>query len=98
MKVKVGSGDDAGSVAAVRAAVGPDVALRLDANGAWDVETAVRTIDALAPAGLELVEEPVHGIDALREVRERVPVRDRDGRDRRPTRARSPAAPPTPSA
>ncbi len=75
VKVKVGSGDDAGRVAAVRAAVGPDVALRLDANGAWDVETAVRMIGALAPAALELVEEPVHGIEALREVRERVPVR-----------------------
>jgi L-alanine-DL-glutamate epimerase-like enolase superfamily enzyme len=59
----------------VRAAVGPEVALRLDANGAWDVESAVRNIEALAPAGLELVEEPVHGVDALRSVRERTAVR-----------------------
>ena len=35
----------------------------------------MRTIDALAPAGLELVEEPVHGLQAVREVRERVAVR-----------------------
>jgi L-alanine-DL-glutamate epimerase-like enolase superfamily enzyme len=49
--------------------------LRLDANGAWDVEQAVRTIDALEPAGLELVEEPVHGLQRVREVRERVAVR-----------------------
>lgn len=75
VKLKVGAGDDAGRVAAVRAAAGPQCALRLDANGAWDVETAVRTIDALAPAGLELVEEPVHGLAALREVRERTAVR-----------------------
>jgi L-alanine-DL-glutamate epimerase-like enolase superfamily enzyme len=75
IKVKVGIGDDAGRVAAVRAAVGPDVALRLDANGAWSVEQAVRTIEQLAPAGLELVEEPVHGLLAAREVRERVAVR-----------------------
>jgi len=75
IKVKVGLGDDAGRVAAVRAAVGPEVALRLDANGAWDVEGAVRTIDALAPAGLELVEEPVHGLQDVRRVRERVAVR-----------------------
>jgi L-alanine-DL-glutamate epimerase-like enolase superfamily enzyme len=75
LKVKVGVGDDAGRVAAVRAAAGPDVHLRLDANGAWAVEEAVRSIQALAPAGLELVEEPVHGLQAVREVRERVPVR-----------------------
>lgn len=75
VKVKVGTGDDAGRVAAVRAACGPDVELRLDANGAWDVEEAVRAIEALAPAGLELVEEPVHGVEAMRAVRERVPVR-----------------------
>lgn len=75
VKVKVGVGDDAGRVAAARAGAGPQIALRLDANGAWDVEEAVRTIDALAPAGLELVEEPVHGLRAVREVRERVAVR-----------------------
>lgn len=75
VKVKVGVGDDAGRVAATRAAAGPEVALRLDANGAWEVQDAVRAIDALAPAGLELVEEPVHGLRAVREVRERVAVR-----------------------
>jgi L-alanine-DL-glutamate epimerase-like enolase superfamily enzyme len=75
VKLKVGLGDDAGRVAAARAAVGPEVLLRLDANGAWDVEEAVHTIDALAPAGLELVEEPVHGLHGVREVRERVAVR-----------------------
>lgn len=75
VKVKVGVGDDAGRVAAVRAAAGEAVALRLDANGAWSVEQAVRAIDALSPAGLELVEEPTHGLAAVREVRERVAVR-----------------------
>lgn len=75
VKVKVGLGDDAGRVAAVRAAAGPQMELRLDANGAWGVEEAVATIEALAPAGLELVEEPVHGVEAMRAVRDRVPVR-----------------------
>ncbi len=75
LKVKVGVGDDAGRVAAVRAVAGPHVALRIDANGAWNVEQAVRNIEALAPAGLELVEEPVHGLASVREVRERVPTR-----------------------
>lgn len=75
VKLKVGTGDDAGRVAAVRAAVGPHVSLRLDANGAWDAEQAVRTIEALEPAGLELVEEPTHGVRAMRSVRERVAAR-----------------------
>ncbi len=75
VKVKVGIGDDAGRVAAVRAAAGPQMAIRLDANGAWDVEEAVRAIEALTPAGLELIEEPVHGVAAMREVRERVAAR-----------------------
>jgi L-alanine-DL-glutamate epimerase-like enolase superfamily enzyme len=75
LKVKVGIGDDAGRVAAVRAAAGPHVALRVDANGAWSVEQAVRSIEALSPAGLELVEEPVHGLAGVREVRERVATR-----------------------
>jgi L-alanine-DL-glutamate epimerase-like enolase superfamily enzyme len=75
LKVKVGIGDDAGRIAAVRAAAGPHVALRVDANGAWSVEQAVRSIEALSPAGLELVEEPVHGLTRVREVRERVATR-----------------------
>ncbi len=75
LKLKVGLPDDAGRVAAVRAAAGPETALRLDANGAWDVEQAVRAIEVLSPAGLELVEEPTHGLHAVREVRERVAVR-----------------------
>jgi L-alanine-DL-glutamate epimerase-like enolase superfamily enzyme len=75
VKLKVGIGDDAGRVAAVREAAGPEMALRLDANGAWQVEEAVRAIDRLSPAGLELVEEPVHGIEEMRVVRERTAVR-----------------------
>ncbi len=75
LKVKVGVGDDAGRLAAVRAAAGPHVALRVDANGAWDVESAVRAIEALEPTGLELVEEPTHGLEGVRAVRERVTAR-----------------------
>jgi L-alanine-DL-glutamate epimerase-like enolase superfamily enzyme len=75
VKVKVGVGDDVARIAAVRRAAGDGVALRVDANGAWTVDEAVAAIEALAPSGLELVEEPVSGIAQLRAVRERVPVR-----------------------
>jgi len=63
LKLKVGT-DAATDVARVRAAregAGPDVALRVDANTAWDCHDAVREIRALEDAGvgLELVEQPV---------------------------------------
>ncbi len=76
VKVKVGIGDDAGRLAAVRAAVGPDVLIRVDANGAWQTpEEALANLRALAPIGLELCEEPVHGVDKLRAVAAESPVR-----------------------
>jgi L-alanine-DL-glutamate epimerase-like enolase superfamily enzyme len=74
VKVKVGIGDDGGRLAAVRAAVGPAVAIRVDANGAWTVEEAIPALRHLAPAGIELAEEPVHGVEALRAVRAEVDV------------------------
>jgi L-Ala-D/L-Glu epimerase len=69
VKLKVGVGDDAGRVAAVRAAMGPAVRLRLDANGAWTVAQAVATLRSLAASDIELCEEPVRGVSALAEVR-----------------------------
>jgi len=76
VKVKVGVGDDAGRLAAVRAAVGPDVLIRVDANGAWrSPEEALANLRALAPVGLELCEEPVHGVENLRAVAAESPVR-----------------------
>lgn len=69
VKVKVGIGDDAGRLAAVRAAIGPEVGIRVDANGAWGtVDQALANLRALEPVGLELCEEPVHGAELLREV------------------------------
>jgi L-Ala-D/L-Glu epimerase len=75
VKVKVGIGDDAGRVAAIRAAAGDGTAIRVDANGAWSTpEEAVANLRALAPAGIELCEEPVHGLAAMRAVRAKSPV------------------------
>lgn len=70
IKVKVGIGDDAGRLTAIRAGVGPDVAIRVDANGAWTVDEAILHLRALMPAGIELCEEPVHGVEELRAVQQ----------------------------
>ena len=65
MKVKVGRAGDVELVAAVREAVGPDVAIRVDANGAWDVDTVAPMIARLARFDLEFVEQPVADLDDL---------------------------------
>jgi o-succinylbenzoate synthase len=58
-KLKLGIGDDAAQVRAVREALGPRARLRVDANGAWDAETAKRTLDEIEPYEIELAEQPV---------------------------------------
>jgi o-succinylbenzoate synthase len=72
LKVKVGDPGDVDRVAAVRDALGPAGAIRVDANGAWDVDTALATIARLARFDLELVEQPVASMDDLAEVRRRL--------------------------
>jgi len=65
MKVGTDAATDAARVAAVRDAVGPAVALRLDANQGWSARDAVRVISTLEDRGLdvELVEQPVAAAD-----------------------------------
>lgn len=70
LKIKASAAQDTvAGLRAVRAAVGPAITLRIDANQAWDAETAIRVIRAAEDEGLgiELVEQPVaaHDIDAL---------------------------------
>lgn len=75
VKLKVGmtanAEEERERVAAVRQAIGGRLKLRLDANGAWGVEQAIRTIRSLTPYDVELVEQPVAcgDIEALRRVR-----------------------------
>ncbi|MET1020694.1 MAG: o-succinylbenzoate synthase [Arthrobacter sp.] len=65
--------DDAARVAAVREAL-PDAAIRVDANGGWDVRTAVEALTRLSGVGLEYAEQPVPDIAGLAEVRRRLLV------------------------
>jgi O-succinylbenzoate synthase len=74
VKVKVGDTDSLDRVAAVRAACGPGVRIRLDANGAWDVDTTLRMLTVLSVYDIELVEDPVASLEELATLRGRVPM------------------------
>jgi L-alanine-DL-glutamate epimerase-like enolase superfamily enzyme len=50
-------------VRAIRQAVGPDVRLRLDVNGAWDLPTAEERLDAVARFEIQYVEQPLPADD-----------------------------------
>ncbi|GAA5124557.1 o-succinylbenzoate synthase [Haloechinothrix salitolerans] len=69
--------DDLARVEAVRGALGPSGAIRVDANAAWDIDTAIRHIRQLdkAAGGLEYVEQPCPTIEELAAVRRAVDVR-----------------------
>jgi O-succinylbenzoate synthase len=67
--------DDLARVEAVRDALGPGGAVRVDANAAWDVATAAARIRALDRVGLEYVEQPCPTLAELAELRRRIDVR-----------------------
>lgn len=61
IKVKVGVDPprDVERVRIVRQAIGPEIALTIDANGGWDVDTAIRCIHELTDCNLSIVEQPI---------------------------------------
>jgi O-succinylbenzoate synthase len=67
--------DDEARVEAVRDALGPAGAVRVDANAAWSVDRAVERIAVLDRYDLEYVEQPCATVDELVALRRRVDVR-----------------------
>jgi O-succinylbenzoate synthase len=66
--------DDLARVEAVRDALGSAGKVRIDVNGAWDVDHAQRMIKLLDRFDLEYVEQPCATLEELAEVRRRVDV------------------------
>lgn len=66
VKLKVGStpSSDLDRVESLRDAIGPDIELRLDANGAWDQNTARSVGTTLTQYAPTYIEQPVAGIDS----------------------------------
>lgn len=76
VKIKVAErgqslGDDVARVSAVREAL-PNAAIRVDANGGWDIAQAVEALGKLSAVELEYAEQPVPTIEGLAEVRRRL--------------------------
>jgi o-succinylbenzoate synthase len=61
--------DDLARVEAVRDALGPAGRVRVDANGAWDVEAALAAIRDLARFDLEYAEQPCGTVEELADLR-----------------------------
>ena len=79
IKVKVGGAplaEDTPRIASLRRAVGPEIAIRLDANQAWSEEEAIVALGTLAAFDLEYVEQPVaaDNIEGLARVRAKTGV------------------------
>ena len=64
--------EDTARVARARELLGPDGRIRVDANGAWNVDEAETAIHAFAPYDLEYVEQPCASVEELAEIRQRV--------------------------
>jgi len=74
-KLKVGTPGDVAQVAAARQALGADARIRLDANGAWSVDQAAERLRTLARHTIELVEEPVAGLEQMAQLASRTRIR-----------------------
>jgi len=61
--------DDVARVAAVRAVLGAEGGIRIDANGGWTLDQARRALTALAPYDLEYAEQPCASLKDLAALR-----------------------------
>ncbi|TPW71531.1 o-succinylbenzoate synthase [Schumannella sp. 10F1B-5-1] len=77
VKVKVAErgqtlADDVARVRAVRAAIGPEGRIRVDANGGWNIDEAEHAAHELAAFDLEYLEQPCATVPELAELRQRL--------------------------
>jgi L-alanine-DL-glutamate epimerase-like enolase superfamily enzyme len=75
IKIKLGKNgpEDVERVRRIRAAVGPDIILRIDANQGWDFNTARQTLQAMGPLDIQFCEQPMrywndHHLPELRQL------------------------------
>ncbi len=78
IKIKLGTTceADVARVRNIREAVGPAIALRIDANQGWDRQTALRALNAMAGFDVEFCEQPLraHDVAGLRMLRQQAAI------------------------
>ena len=81
MKMKVGGpiDDDVRRARIIRAEIGPDALLMMDANQVWDVDEAIANMARLAEFDPYWIEEPTHADDVLGHAADRAGGRRRSG-------------------
>lgn len=78
LKVKLGDDGqkDVQRIAAMRATIGMELPLRVDANQGWQVDEAIRTLRALEPYNIQHCEAPVRRWDifGLQKIKQQSPI------------------------
>lgn len=77
LEMKVGVHEparDVDTIRRLRERLGPGTGIRIDANGGWSPDTAIRTLGALEPYRLANVEEPCRGLAPLADVRKAMSI------------------------
>jgi len=79
IKIKLGRNgqEDVQRVQQIRAAVGEDIILRIDANQGWDFDTARQALQQMEPLNVQFCEQPMRAWNdpRLPELRRHVPVK-----------------------
>jgi L-alanine-DL-glutamate epimerase-like enolase superfamily enzyme len=76
IKVGIDFSHEIGLISELRALIGPERKIRIDANGSWSVNEAVRNLTEFDQYHIDFVEQPVwpEPIENMIELRNRVPV------------------------
>ena len=76
VKLGAGAGRDVESIRQIRAAVGMDIPIRIDANQAWSIDEAIQILKALEPYRIQHCEAPIRKgqFAALAKIRTNSPI------------------------
>jgi len=76
LKFKIRGPDDEALLSALRERLGTEFSIRIDANGAWDVSTAIKNLRKFEAYDIEYVEQPTDPLDhdAIGKVRAEVSI------------------------